>query len=88
MEAAESHRIQVGNETQLRKMTAEDIITREVEPSPWVSLLTYHHKANETLRVCLDPKDLNKATICEYLKSPTLEVITYRLAGLNTYSQI
>ena len=40
-----------------------EIIAKQTEPTPWVSLLTYPKKANGKLRIFLDPKDLNKAII-------------------------
>ena len=36
---------------------------KQTEPTPWVSSLTYPKKPNGKLRICLDPKDLNKAII-------------------------
>ena len=56
-----------------------------MEPIPLLSSLTYPHKANGTLRVCLDPKDLNKSIIFKHHEAPTLEEITHKLAGSNIY---
>ena len=41
-----------------------------------------------TLRVCLDPKDLNEAIIYEHHKAPMLEEIAHKLVGLTTYSRL
>ena len=60
-------------EIQMSEMTAQDIITLQLEPTSRLSSLTYPHKANDTLRVCLHPKDLNKAIIHEHHKASTLE---------------
>ena len=60
-------------------------ITSQVETILLVSSLTYPHMSNETLTVCPDPKDLNKAGLH---KAPSLEDITHTLAGSTTYSKL
>ena len=55
---------------ELAEMVQQGIITKQTEPTPWVSSLTYPKKANGKLRICLDPKDLNKAIIRENHKAP------------------
>ena len=62
-------------------MVQQGIITKQTEPTSWVSSLTYPKKANGKLRICLDPKDLNKAIICENHKAPTLKEIAHVLTG-------
>ena len=47
-------------EKELAEMVWQGIITKQTEPTPWVSSLMYPKKANGKLRICLDPKDLNK----------------------------
>ena len=64
-------------EKELAEMAQQGIITKQTEPTPWVSSLTYHKKANGKLRICFDPKDLNRAIICKNHKVPTLEEITH-----------
>ena len=56
-------------DAQLKEMTMQDIITPQVEPTPWVSSLTYLCSANRTLRVFQEPKHFNKAIICEQHKA-------------------
>ena len=58
------------------------------EPTPWVSSLTYPKKTNGKLRVCLDPKDLNKAIITENHKAPTLEEIMHIFTGATKFSKV
>ena len=55
---------------ELAEMVQQRIITKQTEPTPWVSSMTYPKKANGKLRICLDPKDLNKAIIHENHKAP------------------
>ena len=52
------------------------------------SSLMYPKKANGKLRICLDPKDLNKAIICENHKAPTLEEIAHVLTGATKFSKV
>ena len=66
---------------ELAEMVHQGIITKQTEPTPWVSSLMYPKKANGKLRICLDPKDLNKAIIHENHKAPTLEEIAHILMG-------
>ena len=48
----------------------------------------YCKKANGKLRICLDPKDLNKAIIHENHKAPTLEEIVHVLTGATKFSKV
>ena len=43
---------------------------------------------NGKLRICLDPKDLNKAIIREHHKAPTLEEIAHILTGVTKFSKV
>ena len=43
---------------------------------------------NGKLRICLNPKDLNKAIIRENHKAPTLEEIAHNLTGATKFSKV
>ena len=75
-------------EKELAEMVQQGIITKQTEPTPWVSSLTYPKKANGKLRICLDPKDLNKAIIHENHKAPTLKEIAHVLTGATRFSKV
>ena len=75
-------------EKELAEMVQQRIITKQTEPTPWVSSLTYPKKANGKLRICLNPKDLNKAIIHENHKAPTLEEIAHVLMGSTKFSKV
>lgn len=75
-------------ERELKDMERQGIITKQVDPTPWVSSLTYPKKANGKLRICLDPKDLNRAIIRENHKAPTLEEVTHLLTGATVFSKV
>ena len=75
-------------EKELAEMVWQKIIIKQTEPTPWVSSLTYPKKANGKLRICLYPKDLNKAIICENHNAPTLEEIAHVLTGATKFSKV
>ena len=75
-------------EKELAEMVWQRIITKQTKPTPWVSSLMYPKKVNSKLRICLNPKDLNKAIIHENHKAPTLEEIAHILTGATRFSKV
>ena len=65
---------------ELDYLIEEEIIAQQVEPTPWVSSVTFLRKPNGEVRVCLDPSNLNKAIIREHHKPMTVEEIAHKLA--------
>ena len=72
---------------ELDYLIEEEIITEQVEPTPWVSSVTFPRKPNGEVRVCLDPSNLNKAIIREHHKPMTVEEIAHKLAGVMVYTK-
>ena len=72
---------------ELDYLKEEEIITEQVEPTPWVSSVTFPRKPNGEVRVCLDPSNLNKAIIREHHKPMTVEEIAHELAGATVYTK-
>ena len=68
-------------QAELREMESQDIIAKVTQPTDWVNSLVIREKENGRLRLCLDPKDLNKAIKREHHPIPTLEEITPRFSG-------
>ena len=62
-------------------MVKQDILEPQIEPTPWVSSVTYPVKPAGEVRPCLDARDLNKAIIPENHKPQTVEEIAHQLAG-------
>ena len=54
-------------------MVKQDILEPQIEPTPWVSSVTYPVKPTGEVRPCLDVRDLNKAIIRENHKPQTVE---------------
>ena len=72
---------------ELDYLIEEEIITEQVEPTPWVSSVTFPRKPNGEVRVCLDPSNLNQAIIREHHKPMTMEEIAHELAGATVYTK-
>lgn len=54
----------------------------------WINSLAFSRKVSGELRICLDPRNLNKAIKRTYHKIPTLEEISYELAGATVFSKL
>ena len=72
----------------LDEFLEQGIITPVEEPTDWVSSLACSWKANGKLRVCLDPRDVNKAIKRDHYKTPTVEEITHLLAGSKKFTKV
>ena len=72
---------------ELDYLIEEEIITEQVELTPWVSSVTFLRKPNGEVRVCLDRSNLNKAIIREHHKPMTVEEIAHKLAGATVYTK-
>ena len=72
----------------LNDLERKDIIAKVEEPVSWVSNLVIVEKANKTLRLCLDPPDLNEAIEKEDFKPPSFETISSTLNGCKVFSVV
>ena len=68
-------------------MVKQDILEPQIEPTPWVSSVTYPVKPTGEVRPCLDARDLNKAIIRENHKPQTVEEIAHQLAGAVVFTK-
>ena len=73
---------------ELDKMTEQGIIAPVTAPTPWVSSLVVVPKKNGMLRLCLDPKDFNKAVQREHYPLPTIEDVATRLHGAKVFTKL
>ena len=65
----------------------QDFLEPQIEPTPWVSSVTYPVKPTGEVRPCLDARDLNKAIIRENHKPQTVEEIVHQLAGAVVFTK-
>ena len=75
-------------EKTLKEMEQLQIITPVTAPTEWVSSITYPTKPDGSLRICLDPCNLNKAIIHKHYKAPKLEEISHWLSGATVFSKL
>ena len=67
--------------SELNKEESLGVIVKVNKPTDWVNSITIVEKKNGSLRICLDPRDLNKALKREHYSSPTVEDIAAKLHG-------
>lgn len=63
------------------------IIKKVSEPRKWISSMVIIAKPNK-IRICLDPRDLNKSLMHPKIKMPTLKEILPRLAKAKVFSTL
>mgnify|MGYP000621617763 CR=1 FL=1 len=71
----------------LDEMVASDVITPVTEPTEWVSSMLVIVKPNK-LRLCLDPRDLNKAIRREHYQLATVEEVATRLSQAKKFAVV
>ena len=71
---------------ELDRMERDNIICRVEEPTRWVNPMCIVTKKSGQLRLCLDPKDLNRAIQREHYPLPKVEEIMSRLNGAMYFS--
>ena len=69
----------------LDDMERDGIIVKCDKPTDWMSSLLIVEKKIGSPRLCLDPRDLNKAIKREHLVVPTCEDVTARLHGKRVF---
>ena len=70
----------------LQELEEKDVIQKGDITTPWVNSLVIVEKRDGSLRLCLDPRDLNKAIRCEHHRIPSVEDIASRLSGKKVFS--
>lgn len=72
----------------LDEMLDLGVIEKVEGPTDWVNSMTVVKKPNGEIRICLDPRDLNKYIKREHFKLPTLDDITSKLSGARYFSTL
>ena len=73
---------------ELDRMEKLNVIKKVEKPTPWVNSMTIVHKPDGSLRICLDPTDLNKAVMREHVAIPTPEELHTKLIGAKVFSKL
>ena len=71
---------------ELDALIEQGIIARVDEPTDWVNTLVCVTKSNDTLQLCLDPKDLNRDIRRPQHCTPTLDDVLPRFNGAKYFS--
>jgi len=74
--------------TALDDMEEKGVISKCNVSTDWVSSLLIVEKKNGSLRLCLDPRDLNKAVKREHFVLPTCEDVLAKLHGKSIFTII
>ncbi|XP_068240343.1 uncharacterized protein [Palaemon carinicauda] len=74
--------------SELDRIVGLEVIRPEAEPTDWVSSITCVTKLDGSLRICLDPKDLNSALKRGQHHTPTVEELTHVFAGATVFSKL
>ena len=67
-------------------LEAQGVIAQVTTPTKWISSMVAVPRKNGKLRICLDPKDLNRAIQRENYQLPTVEDIATRLHGAKVFT--
>ena len=71
---------------ELDSLVSQGIISKVTQPTDWVNSCVCVTKSNGQIRLCLDPKDLNKAVKRPHYATPTLEDVLSRLNGAKFFT--
>ena len=63
-----------------------DVIEKDDEPTDWVNSMVKIVKPNGKLRICIDPRDLNRAVKCDYHPMTTIDKIATRMPNAQVFS--
>ena len=73
---------------ELKKLQENGIIEPIAEPTDWLSALLVVNKPNGDIRICIDPKPLNRALKRDHFPMPTLDDVLYRLTNAKIFSTV
>ena len=71
---------------ELDRLVKDGIISPVSEPTEWVSAMVVVKKPTKGIRICIDPKPLNKAIKRNHYPLPTVEDLTPALAKAKVFS--
>ena len=70
---------------ELERIEKLGVVERIREPTDWVNSMATIVKPNGKLRICIDPRDLNKAIKREYYPTRTIEEIVTRMPNAKVH---
>ncbi|XP_011664712.2 uncharacterized protein K02A2.6-like [Strongylocentrotus purpuratus] len=82
------HAIKQKVKAELDRMVDREVIAKVTKPTSWVSQLVVAEKKNGDLRICIDPRPLNKALKREHYPLPIVEDILPDLNQAKIFSKL
>ncbi|XP_056000463.1 uncharacterized protein K02A2.6-like [Ostrea edulis] len=73
---------------ELDRMEREGVIVKQREPTKWVNSMVTVTKPNGKIRICVDPRDLNRAILREHFPLKTVEEVAAMMPGAKVYSKL
>ena len=73
---------------QLQHMEKLDIIEKVSEPTDWVNSLVIVSKANGKLRICIDPRDLNRAIKRQHFQLASAKDLFAQMSGAKYFAKL
>ena len=73
---------------ELQRMLEMGVISKVETPTSWVNSMVCVEKRNGDIRVCIDPRDLNRAIVRDHVQLPTEEEIMSKMAGAKIFSTL
>ena len=73
---------------ELDRMVRMGVASEMLDPTDWVSSLVLIQKPDGKLRVCLDPKDLNKALLRSHYPMPRTDDILNKMRNAKMFSKL
>ncbi|XP_055914355.1 uncharacterized protein K02A2.6-like [Eupeodes corollae] len=74
--------------TELKRMENLGVIVQENQPTKWVNSIVLVRKANGNLRVCLDPRHLNKVIMRPHFPFSDIDEVKSRLSNAKYFSSL
>lgn len=87
---AQPRRVAVALKPELKKeieaLEKKQVIAKVTTPSDWISSMVAVRKPTGKLRICIDPKDLNRALKRSHYQIPTIDEILPRLGNAKVFT--
>ena len=64
------------------------VIEKVDKPTDWVNSIVIVENSNGDIRLCLDPKDLNRAIKREFSQMPTAEEVMSQMSSATIFSKL
>jgi len=74
-------------EEELNRLVKLGVIAPVEEPTPWVNQIVIAEKKSGELRICLDPRELNKALMRERFTLPVLDDVLHELKDSRVFTK-